>query len=118
MKKNFLIVAVIILVIVGALAGVKALQIKALMASGASFSMPPETISGAEVKEETWEGLIPAIGSVSAVQGAAVARELAGTVSRSVHSGANAAKEACWSSWTCRRSRRSRAAESCQSWPG
>ena len=69
MKKNFIIVAVVILAIVGVLAGVKALQIRALMASGASFSMPPETISGTEVKEETWESLIPAIGSVTAVQG-------------------------------------------------
>ena len=93
MKKNFVIVAIVILVIVGVLAGVKALQIRALMASGASFSIPPETISGTEVKEQTWEGLIPAIGSVTAVQGVLLRAELAGTVSEiAFTSGANAAK--------------------------
>jgi membrane fusion protein (multidrug efflux system) len=93
MKKNFIIVAVVILAIIGVLAGVKALQIRALVASGASFSMPPETISGTEVKEETWESLIPAIGSVTAVQGVLLRAELAGTVSEiAFTSGANATK--------------------------
>jgi membrane fusion protein (multidrug efflux system) len=79
-KKSFIVVGIVLLGIIGVIAGIKALQIRALMASGSSFSMPPETISGAEVQEQTWEGLIPAVGSVTAVQGVLLRAELAGTV--------------------------------------
>ena len=80
MKRNILIVIVVIVVIVVGLAGVKALQIKAMIAAGASFTVPAETVSGTEVKRETWELTIPAVGSVDAVQGVELKAELAGTV--------------------------------------
>ena len=80
MKRNILIVTIVVLVIVGGLAGVKALQIKAMIAAGSSFTVPPETVSGAQVKQETWELTIPAVGSVTAVQGVQLKAELAGTV--------------------------------------
>jgi membrane fusion protein (multidrug efflux system) len=80
MKRNFIIVATVLVVIIGTLVGIKALQIRALIASGASFTMPPETVSGAQVREESWENLIPAVGSVTAVQGVELKAELAGTV--------------------------------------
>ena len=95
MKRNFLIVFTVLVVIVGVLGGIKALQIRALIASGASFSVPPETISGAEVREEAWETTIPAVGSITAVQGVQIRAELAGTVREiAFTSGANVAKGA------------------------
>ena len=42
---------------------------------------PPVTVTSAVVKEENWSPVLPAIGSVSAVQGAIVATELGGVVS-------------------------------------
>ncbi len=80
MTKKFLFAIAIILVVAGAIATVKALQIKALVASGASFAMPPSTVTSATVKSDQWEVTIPAVGSISAVQGVTVSTELAGTV--------------------------------------
>src|SRR5438105_510753 len=61
-----------------ALADLKLLQFYKLA------SMPPPsavaTVSSAPVKEEDWAPTLSAVGSVSAVQGAIVSAELAGTV--------------------------------------
>jgi len=42
--------------------------------------MPPTTVSSVEVKQEDWPPIFSSIGTVSAVQGATVSAELAGTV--------------------------------------
>jgi membrane fusion protein, multidrug efflux system len=42
--------------------------------------MPPTTVSSIEVKEENWAPILSSVGSISAVQGATVSAELAGTV--------------------------------------
>jgi membrane fusion protein (multidrug efflux system) len=80
MMKRIAITVTGLIVVVGVLAGIKALQIRALIASGADFTVPAETISATEVKQETWESLVPAVGSISAVQGVELRAELAGTV--------------------------------------
>jgi membrane fusion protein (multidrug efflux system) len=80
MKRKIVIVATVLLVIVGSLAGIKALQIRALINANAEFAIPPETVSGAEVRQETWESTLDAVGSVAAVQGVELRAELAGTV--------------------------------------
>ena len=80
MKRKFVIAATGLLVVVAVLAGIKALQIRALIQSGADFSVPAETVSAAEVKQETWEALLPAVGSVTAVQGVVLRAELSGAV--------------------------------------
>ncbi|HZN54289.1 MAG TPA: efflux RND transporter periplasmic adaptor subunit [Candidatus Polarisedimenticolaceae bacterium] len=82
MKRKILIAVSGLLGVVLVLAGVKALQIRALIKAGAEMSIPPETISAAEVRQETWESLLPAVGSVTAVQGVELRAELAGTVRR------------------------------------
>ena len=63
-----------------ALAGVKALQIKTLIAFASSFTPPPETIASAPAQEDHWPDIIPAVGSVNAVQGVTVSPEIAGKV--------------------------------------
>jgi membrane fusion protein (multidrug efflux system) len=79
----------IVLLVLGGLAGVKALQIKKLMDSGKSFAEPPESVSSALVREEKWQGTITAIGSVMAVQGVTVTPEIPGIISEaSFESGA------------------------------
>ena len=64
------------------LAGVKALQIRALIAAAPSFAPPPETVASAVAHEEKWPDTLTAVGSVSAAQGVTVAPEIAGTVTR------------------------------------
>ena len=80
MKKKIVFAVIGVVVIVGALAGVKAMQFRALMKQGAEFVMPPETVSATEVKHATWESLLAAVGSVTAVQGVELKAELSGTV--------------------------------------
>jgi membrane fusion protein (multidrug efflux system) len=81
MMRNLLVGLVIVLVIAGALAAVKTIQVRTMMASAALFAPPPETIATAVAHEETWADTLTAVGSVSAAQGVIVAPEIAGTVS-------------------------------------
>jgi membrane fusion protein (multidrug efflux system) len=80
MKRKIIVTATGLLVVVAVLAGIKALQIRALIQAGATATVPSETISATEVKAQTWESLLPAVGSVTAVQGVELRVELAGTV--------------------------------------
>src|SRR5882762_8414571 len=80
MKLKIAIAFVIVLVVVGGLAGLKVMQIRTLIASAKSFVPPPETVSSAVVKEEKWQGTLTAIGSVTAVQGVTINPDIPGTV--------------------------------------
>src|SRR5664279_5408151 len=81
MTRKLFIGIVIVLVVGGGLAAVKTMQIKSMIAAGASFAPPPETIASAVAQEEKWPETIPAVGSVNASEGVTVAPEIAGTVS-------------------------------------
>jgi membrane fusion protein, multidrug efflux system len=72
--KVFVGLFVLFLVIVG----VKALQIRKM--TSMPMVMPPTTVSSVPVKEEDWAPVLPSVGTISAVQGATVSAELAGTV--------------------------------------
>lgn len=78
MKKNIIIAIIILLVVVGVIGGIKALQIGALM------SMEPpdmtETVTAATVEPQRWESVLTSVGSLSAVQGVTVSAEVAGKV--------------------------------------
>jgi membrane fusion protein (multidrug efflux system) len=80
MTRKIIIAVVIVLLIGGGLAGIKALQIKKLMQAGAAFAPPPESVASATVREEKWQKTLTAIGSVVAIQGVTITPELAGTV--------------------------------------
>jgi membrane fusion protein (multidrug efflux system) len=81
MKRKLLIAIVLVVVIAGALAAVRVLQIGKLVAAGKAFVPPPEFVSSATARSENWQNTLDAIGSISAVQGVNVAPEIAGTVS-------------------------------------
>src|ERR1700756_3937548 len=70
------VVALVLLFLV--LAGIKAMQIRKMMSM--PMVMPPTTVSSVQVKLEDWPPIFSSIGTVSAVQGATVSAELAGTV--------------------------------------
>ncbi|MEO7300849.1 MAG: efflux RND transporter periplasmic adaptor subunit [Verrucomicrobiota bacterium] len=78
--KKVLIAIVLLVVVIGALAGIKILQIRKLMAAGKAFRPPPETISSAVAREEKWQTSLSAIASLAAAQGVNVTTEIPGTV--------------------------------------
>ena len=80
MIKKIALTLVFVLVLVGALAGIKGLQFKTMFAQGANFAPPPETVTTAEVKRDTWQPTLTAVGSVAAVQGVMIGAEMSGTV--------------------------------------
>ena len=67
-----------LIVLVVLLLGIKAMQIAKMMSS--PMQIPATTVSSATVKEEDWAPILSAVGSVSAVQGAVLSTDLAGTV--------------------------------------
>lgn len=80
MKKSILIGGIIALAVLAVLAGVKVMQIRTLIAAGATRQMPPEAVASATVEEAAWQRTLTAIGSVTPVQGVNVPVELNGTV--------------------------------------
>jgi membrane fusion protein, multidrug efflux system len=80
MIRKISIAVFIVLVVSGALAGVKVLQIKKLIASGKDHATPPECVSSAVVQEAKWQDSLTAIGSIAAVQGVIVTPEIPGII--------------------------------------
>src|ERR1043166_5479885 len=70
-------VAVVMLLIL-----IKGLQIFTMMSAGKKMLPPPTTVTSAVVKEEDWAPTLSAVGSISAVQGALLSTDLAGTVAK------------------------------------
>jgi membrane fusion protein (multidrug efflux system) len=81
MKKSYFIAVLGLLGIVGILGGIKALQINALIESGASMLPPPSAVSSSVVESQAWEVTLSAVGSLEAVQGVMVSAEVPGRVS-------------------------------------
>jgi len=64
------------------LVDMKALQFRAMGAMAAKMTPPPTTVTSAVVKEQDWAPVLSAVGSISAVQGALLSTDLAGTVAK------------------------------------
>src|SRR5215471_10230778 len=93
MKLKITLAVLAVLLVVGVLGGIKAMQFGKLIAAGKAYVPPPESVSSAVVREENWQDTLEAIGSVTAVQGVTITPELAGTVSEiAFESGAVVAK--------------------------
>ena len=80
MLKKIFVTCFVLIVVVGPLVGIKVSQIKTLIASGANFQMPAETVSTAVVEEASWKQTLSAVGSLKAVQGVLVSSEVAGKI--------------------------------------
>ncbi len=80
MKKKILFTIVGLIVLVGVIGGIKALQIGRMIAQGKNFAPPPETVTTTKAAAESWEMLVPSVGSLEAVQGVMVTAELSGKV--------------------------------------
>ncbi len=71
-----------VILVLAVLGGVKALQFRTMMAAGESMSPPPEVVTTAKVRAETWRPTIATVGSIAAVQGVMVRAEMGGTVEK------------------------------------
>jgi membrane fusion protein (multidrug efflux system) len=80
MVKRIIITLIGILVLIGGLAGIKGLQINRMIAHGDNFVPPPEVVTTAMAKTDSWESFLTAVGSLEAVQGVVVTAELKGKV--------------------------------------
>ncbi len=80
MKKWIVFTVIGLLLLIGIIAGIKALQIRRMIAQGAQYAPPPQTITAAPAQADTWESLLTAVGSLESVQGVTVSAELPGKV--------------------------------------
>ena len=93
MKVKIAVAVFIVLLVFGGLAGTKVLQIGKLVEAGKVYVPPPESVSSAVVREEQWQDTFKTVGSITAVQGANIMPEIAGTVAEiDFESGAVVAK--------------------------
>lgn len=82
MVKRIIISLIGLIVLIGGLAGIKYLQIERMTAYGNNFIPPPEVVTSATAKNDSWESFLTAVGSLEAVQGVVVTAELKGKVVR------------------------------------
>lgn len=82
MFRKILVAIVVVVVVAGALAGIKALQIRKMIAQGQSMVMPPAVVSAVNATSASWETVLTAVGSVTAVQGVTLTAETPGKVVR------------------------------------
>ena len=77
--KRIILVSIGLLLLVGILGGIKALQIGRMAVQGDQAPLP-ETVTAAAARKDSWEIVLNAVGSLQAVQGVMVTAELPGKV--------------------------------------
>ena len=82
MTKKIIFTIAGVLIMIGILGAIKGLQINRMIAVGSQSAPPPETVTTAVVRSESWEELITSVGSLEAVQGVMLTAELSGKVVR------------------------------------
>jgi membrane fusion protein (multidrug efflux system) len=80
MTKRIIYTIVGLLVVIGILAGIKALQIGKMIVHGEQYVPAPQPVNTAVVQGESWQSLLTSVGSLEAVQGVMVTAELSGKV--------------------------------------
>jgi len=82
MAKRMFIVVLLMVALIGGLGFVKYRQVESAIAAGASFQMPPTSVSTVVAKRETWPSTLSVIGTAAAIQGVTVSADLPGTVDK------------------------------------
>lgn len=80
MRRRMVIMVAAIVLFIGAIGLVKFMQIRAAIAAGAAFQMPPEAVTTVVAKKDDWAATLHAIGNVNAVHGVTVSADLPGVV--------------------------------------
>jgi membrane fusion protein (multidrug efflux system) len=92
-RKQWIVVSVGLLLVVGALVGVKAGQIVGMVRASETFVPPPEAVTTAKVERARWEASRAAIGSLVAVRAVILGAELPGTVREIAFESGSAVKQ-------------------------
>ena len=82
MAKRMVIVLLLMAALIGGLGFVKYRQVESAIAAGASFQIPPTSVSTVIAKKETWPTTLSVIGTAAAVQGVTVSADLPGTIDK------------------------------------
>lgn len=82
MTKPIILTLLGLTLVIGALAGIKFLQIRHMIDVGEKMTPPPETITACPAQDQSWESSLTATATVDAVQGVSIAAEQAGKVVR------------------------------------
>ncbi len=69
-----------LLALIGLLVGIKAFQIKSMIAAGEAMVMPPTSVATGVAEKQNWQPTLSAIGTVTAVQGVTLSTESSGLV--------------------------------------
>jgi membrane fusion protein (multidrug efflux system) len=80
MKKRILFAVLGVMIVIAALAGIKTLQIRAMVDQGKKAVLPPDTVTTVAARGESWDTSLSAVGSLTAVQGVTVSAELAAKI--------------------------------------
>jgi membrane fusion protein (multidrug efflux system) len=80
MAKRMFIVLLLMAAIIALLGFVKYRQVESAIAAGASFQMPPTSVTTVVAKRETWPSTLSVIGTAAAIEGVTVSADLPGTV--------------------------------------
>lgn len=80
MKKKILFTLLALLVFIGAIIGIKALQIMDLIASGKKYAVPPDSVLVTEAISKSWSPAYKTIGTIEAVRGLTVSNEVPGKI--------------------------------------
>lgn len=80
MKLRIFLAVLVVLVIIGALAGVRTLQVRAMIDAGANFVPPPVTVDVGTAETDTWERSLRSVGSVAPIDGVVVRAEVSGVI--------------------------------------
>jgi membrane fusion protein (multidrug efflux system) len=82
MAKRMIVVLLLMAALIGGLGFVKYRQVESAIAAGASFQMPPTSVSTVVAKRETWPSTLSVIGTAAAIEGVTVSADLPGTVDK------------------------------------
>src|SRR5208337_1594012 len=82
MAKRMFIVLLLMAALIGGLGFVKYRQVESAIAAGASFQMPPTSVTTVVAKREIWPSTMSVIGTAAAIQGVTVSADLPGTVDK------------------------------------
>jgi membrane fusion protein (multidrug efflux system) len=82
MAKRMIVVLLLMAALIGGLGFVKYRQVESAIAAGASFQMPPTSVTTVVAKKETWPSTLSVIGTGAAIQGVTVSADLPGTVDK------------------------------------
>jgi len=82
MAKRMIIMLLAVVSFVGALGFVKYQKIQTSIKQASSFAPPPEAVTTIMAREETWQGSLGAIGTVTAVNGVVISADLPGVVQK------------------------------------